>query len=164
VSVDELLEGFDVAFAERLHGTIFELDAELLEMTSFVVDAAPELIVEKVNFFGDANANAHARLRDGESASGKIRRIADLLRDLQNALAGGFFDATPAVERAVHGADGDVRHFGDPMNSVFLLAHLPHSATRRETRACAFSRAATQDQMLITLQSPISFSSAGYPS
>src|SRR5580658_8394947 len=103
-------------------------------MMSFVQDSPPELVVEKMNFLGNANADTHARFRHRKCARRKIRRITDLLSDLQDALASGFLDATAAVQCAIHGADRHVRHFGDPVDSVFLLVHRPYSAIPLATR------------------------------
>src|SRR5271154_6627341 len=109
-------------------------------MMLFVQDATPELVVEKVNFLGDADADTYASFRSRKSACRKIRRITDLLGNLQNALASGFLDATAPVQRAVHGADGDIRHFGDAVDSVFLLVHLIHSAIPRAAcNACFYA-------------------------
>jgi hypothetical protein len=58
---------------------------------------------------------------------------------LQNALASGFLDAAASVQRAINGTDGNFRHFGDSVDSVFLLAHLTHSAIPRAAGNACFS-------------------------
>src|SRR5271169_4479702 len=115
-----------------------KLDAELLEMMRFVQNAAPELIVEKMNFLGDAHTNTHTRFRNRKGASRKIRRVTDLFRNLQNALTGGFLDAAAPVQCAIHRTDGNVRHFRDAVDSVLLLAHLTHSAIPRAASYACF--------------------------
>src|SRR6266436_6960372 len=138
-------------------------------MPRFVRNSAPELIVEKMDFLWDAHSNANPRLRNGKSASRKIRRITDLLGDLQNVVARGFFDATAPVQSAIHRADGHVCHFGDAVDSVFSLAHLSHSAIWRSAiphvafNAYFYSRPAPARKIQLT-KCPISFSCSEHPS
>src|ERR1700676_4992225 len=56
----QFLERFYIPFSQSLPGTVFKLDAELLQMPRFVQDSAPKLVVEKMDFLGDAHADTHA--------------------------------------------------------------------------------------------------------
>jgi hypothetical protein len=124
-ALEELFEGFGISFPEDLHGTVNKFDSELRNTASFVQDSAPELIVEEVDFPRHAYTNASAGLGNGKSAGRQIWRVAYLPRDLQNALTSGFLDASPAVQGAIHGADRNIRHLRDQMDSApFFLHHL----------------------------------------
>src|SRR6202022_3187095 len=57
----------------------------------------------------------------------EVRRVADLTRNLKNALARRFFDSTAPVQRSVNGADRHVRHLGDQVDSVSFLTHRHNS-------------------------------------
>src|SRR5580704_1068660 len=141
-------------------------------MPRFIEDSPPELVIEKMDFLGDTHADTHARFRNRKSASRQIRRITNLLGDLQNSLARSFLDAAAPMQSAIHRADGHICHFGDAVDSVFTFAHLTHSATRHSrfcaslatrTSAVAPRRHARSDFGHVS-KWPNSFSCSGHPS
>src|ERR1700730_4462640 len=134
-ALEEFFERFGISFPKHSNGTVHKFDSELRDAASFVEDSAPELIVKEVDFPWHAYTDASTGLGDRKSTRRQIWRVAYLPRNLQNALTSRFLDASPAVQGAIHGADGNLRHFGDQMDSApFFLHHLtpafPHSIRR----------------------------------
>jgi hypothetical protein len=122
-ALEEFFERFGISFPKHLNGTVHKFDSQLRNAASFVEDPAPELIVEEVDFPRHAYTNASAGLGNRESACRQIWRVAYLPRNLQDALTGVFLDASPAVQGAIHGADGNVRHLSDQMDSAPFFPH-----------------------------------------
>src|SRR6266404_4329453 len=74
----KLLECVGVPFSEHFHGSIHKLDSKMGNLPGLFQNAAPQLIVEKMNFSRYAHADFCAGLGDGQCAGGEIWRVADL--------------------------------------------------------------------------------------
>ncbi len=55
---DELFEGLGVIHSQGANRAVHQLNPELRDPASFIQDAAPELIVKKVDLSWDTDANA----------------------------------------------------------------------------------------------------------
>jgi len=102
-TLHEVLEYRRVAFSQDLNGPILKLDTQLPYVAGFLEDPAPKLVIEKMNFAGDANANASAAFRNRKRTRGEVGSVANLAGNLQNMLARGFLEiwdptkASPAL-------------------------------------------------------------------
>src|SRR5205085_8512927 len=82
------------------------------------------LVVKKMDFPRDTDADACAGFGNRQGAGSQIRPVADLTGDLQDALPCRLFDSVAPMQGAVHRADGNIRHFCDQMNSASWFCHL----------------------------------------
>src|ERR1700742_2078788 len=96
------------AFAEAGHRPIDDLHSQTCRTPRFLEEPVAHLVVEEMDFFRDADADANVRATYGESARGQVRRVARLLGNAQNFLARRFANAGPPVQRAIDCADGNL--------------------------------------------------------
>src|SRR5579863_2113712 len=85
---EEFLQRLGVIFAQGADRPILKLDTELRQTSAFIEDAAPHLIIEKMDLAGQAHTNPRTSLGSGQGASRQVRGITDLPCDLQNSMAG----------------------------------------------------------------------------
>src|SRR5581483_11042622 len=119
----ELLKRFRVSFSERLNGTVHELNTQMRGALGFIQDATPELVVEEMNLPGHANADLDFGFGDRQGACRKVRCIAELARNLEDALTGGFLDSRTPVKSSIHGPDGHLSEVCDQVNTASFLGH-----------------------------------------
>jgi hypothetical protein len=109
-----------------MHRAIDELDPKMFYRARFIEDSPPKLIVEKTDFPGNANSNAKVSFGGGQGTSGKIGRVTNPLRHMQDLLPGGLVDAASAVQSSIDGTNRYIRQLGDKVNTLnfcFLAGH-----------------------------------------
>ena len=96
---------FAFSFAQARNGAICNPDAQPVGSLRLIVDPGADLVVEKMDFFRNADADAQIRAARGEDAGREVRRVGKLLRDAKHSLPGGLADSRAAVQRSIDGAD-----------------------------------------------------------
>ena len=100
-------------FAQAGNGAVHDPDAQSIGAMGLVVNSGADLVVEKMNFLGNADADAQIRAVCREDAGRQVRRVGELLRDAKHALPGRFADSRAAVQRPVDRADRNSGQFGN---------------------------------------------------
>src|SRR5215469_11205285 len=120
---DELFERLGVPLAKGGHRAIHEFNAQLRNAPLLLQHPTPKLIVEKVNFPRDTHADTRAGPRHRKRARGKIRRVSDLLGNLQDAPTRGLLNPTAPVQRPVNRANRYASNFCNELNPAQLFSH-----------------------------------------
>jgi hypothetical protein len=85
-----------------------ELNSQRSHTTGLIEDAAPQLVVEEMNFARHANADARRGFRHGQGTCSQVWRVFDLLGNTENALARRFVNSRASMQSAVDGSNGNV--------------------------------------------------------
>jgi hypothetical protein len=94
-----------LALTQAPHGMIDNFNAQSPKPPGFSQDAGAKLVVEKVNFPWDADADTHHRSAHRERARSGIGCVTQVLGNLQDLLSGLLSNAWSPVERTVNGSD-----------------------------------------------------------
>jgi hypothetical protein len=108
------------------------LNAQRRHAASFIQHPAPQLIIEKMYFPGDANSYAGTGFGNRQGTRCQVWGIRDLFCDPQNPLSGGFTDTRPPMQGTIDRPNRNMRKFRDQMDSTFIFLHslvLPAIAT-----------------------------------
>ena len=108
---------FFFVFTQAWSRFMNQVDAQAADSGSFVFDADAHLIVEEMDFFGDADAYAKVGSPDRQCSGGRVRGVGELLGNGQNFFSCGLADSGTVVEGAVHCADRDSGQFGNFVDS-----------------------------------------------
>src|SRR5208337_577762 len=116
---DQLRYSVDFTNSQAFRGSEIQLNAEMLEAASLLMDPVAQLVEVIMKFTWNAYADSNPRLASRQSPSCQIGFITDSLGDGENPLPGGFAHPFAAEQSAADSPNRDIRHPCDLSNSVF---------------------------------------------